>query len=234
MSETKESIFDKYHLSAFKSAAIIEIVGTFLFVVTIPLATITNAEVSPLAFGMLLMALVFAFGYLSGGHFNPAVTFATFLGTPEFKKDRFVVYIVAQLIGGVGAALYCVMIHGPDFPVPEMPYEMLEILRRFLIESTYTFVFCSIILHVNYSKQQDNKFYGFAVGMAYLAASLTSGGAVGGIYNPAAATGLIVVRCLTTYCVPLGNLWVYWAGSAVGAIVASIIYVAVNNSHEDL
>lgn len=227
-----ETVFDRYHFSAFKSSAIVELVGTFLFVVTIPMATMANEEMSPLAFGMMLMALVFSFGYISGGHFNPVVSLAAFIGTSQFGKAKLFVYLVSQALGAAGAAFYCVLIHGANFPVPEIAFDVASIVRAFLVESTFSFILCSIILHVQYSKQKDNDFYGFAVGMAYVAASLCVGGLSGGIFNPAAASGLIVVRCLTTYCTPVLHLWVYWAGSVVGAIFASIIYIAVNNSHE--
>src|SRR4051812_47117783 len=59
-----------------------ESVGTFIFALTVALVTNNNPDVEPdanvtaLPVGFMLMSMVFAFGYISGGHFNPAVTFA--------------------------------------------------------------------------------------------------------------------------------------------------------------
>lgn len=232
--EKKPGVFEKLHFNQYKSSIIVEFVGTFLFVLTIPLASISNAEVAPLAIGFMLMSMVFTFGYISGGHFNPAVSFAVFLSTKEFTKDKLVVYILAQIGGACCSALYCVMIHGPEFPTPNPGLDGLAIFRAFLAESVYTFVLASVVLHVACSKQKDNNFYGFAIGFAVLVAALCVGGVSGGAFNPAVATGLIVVRCLTAYCLPLANLWLYWTSEILGAFVASIFFCALQNIQDDL
>lgn len=230
----KPGIFEKLHFSEYKSAVIVEFVGTFLFVLTIPLSAINNSEVSPLAVGFMLMSLVFSFGYLSGGHFNPAVSFAVWLSTKDFTKDKLILYTLAQCSGSFAAALYCVMIQGPSFPTPNAGLDVTKMVRAFLAESVYTFVLASVVLHVANSKQKNNNFYGFAIGMAVLSASLCVGDVSGGAFNPAVATGLTLMRCLTTYCVPLANLWLYWASELLGAFVASILYLALQSIEDQL
>eukprot|EP00744_Colponema_vietnamica_P016883 GILI01023710.1.p1 GENE.GILI01023710.1~~GILI01023710.1.p1 ORF type:complete len:262 (+),score=54.98 GILI01023710.1:77-862(+) len=231
--EVKPGIFERLHFNDYMSAVIVEFIGSFLFILTIPLSSINDAEVAPLAIGFMLMAMVFSFGYISGGHFNPAVSLAVAIST-DFPIHKFILYVMAQCGGGVVAAFYCVMIHGTDFPVPDLGLDIVNMIRAFLAESVYTFVLASAVLHVACSKQKNNNFYGFAIGMAVLSAAFCVGGVSGGAFNPAVATGLIVVRCLMTYCEPLANLWIFWAAEGLGAIVASLFYMALSDIVDDL
>lgn len=226
----KPAVFLKHHFSNFKSAVIVECVGTFLFVLTIALSANQNAEVAPLAIGFMLMVMIFSFGYLSGGHFNPSVTLAVFLSVAEFKKEKFIMYIVAQMVGSVAAGLYYTLIRGPTLPMP-MPSSLSfgAMMRAFFAESVYTFMLASVVLHVACSKQKNNNFYGFAIGMTVLAGALCVGSISGGAFNPAVATGLIVVNCLSLKCAGMASLWVYWASEILGSIVASILYLATVN-----
>ncbi|KAH9600592.1 Major intrinsic protein [Trypanosoma melophagium] len=224
------------YFNAFFSAVIVEFIGTFLLVLTVPLSTMNNAEMSPFSVGFMLMSLVFSFGYMSGGHMNPMVSFAVFLSSANFGKSRLLFYFIAQMLGGVAAAFYCVLIHGNEFPVPNMGLDFLQMLRGFLAESIFTFVLTSVVLHVAISKQRDNNFYGFAIGTAVLVGGLTCGSISGGAFNPAVATSLIVVRCFVSFsdtgCTPMASLWVYWASEAVGSIAGTILYLAVQNVEE--
>lgn len=232
-SGAKPGIFARLHFNEYMSSVIVEFIGSFLFILTIPLSSISDAEVAPLAIGFMLMAMVFSFGYISGGHFNPAVSLAVAIST-DFPIHKFILYVIAQCAGGATAAIYCVMIHGPEFPTPEPGLDIVNMIRAFLAESVYTFVLASAVLHVACSKQKNNNFYGFAIGMAVLSAAFCVGGVSGGAFNPAVATGLIVVRCFMTYCEPLANLWLFWAAEALGAIVASLFYMALSDIADDL
>jgi len=225
----KPGVFEKLHFSTFKSAVIVEFIGTFLFVLTIPLSSISNGEVAPIAIGFMLMSMVFSFGYLSGGHFNPAVTLAVFLCNAEFKKEKLILYILAQVAASFAAAVYCIMINGPTFPVPDPGLNFYAMVRAFFVESVYTFILASVVLHVACSKQKNNNFYGFAIGMAVLSGALCAGGISGAAFNPAVATGLIVTRCLTLKCHAMASIWVYWCSELFGSIVASFFYLSLLN-----
>ncbi|KAF5219522.1 hypothetical protein ECC02_007463 [Trypanosoma cruzi] len=227
------AFIQRCYFSEFMSAVIVEFIGTFLLVLTVPLSGINNPEMAPFSVGFMLMSLVFSFGYMSGGHLNPMVSFAVFLSSANFGKTRMLFYFIAQMLGGVAAAFYCVLIHGNEFPVPNMGLDFLQMLRAFLAESVFTFVLTSVVLHVAVSKQRNNNFYGFAIGSAVLVGGLTCGSISGGAFNPSVATALIVVRCFVSFsesgCTPMASLWVYWASEAVGSIVGTILYLAVQN-----
>ena len=236
--EVKPGVFQRLHFSENKSSVIVEFIGTFLFTLTIPLTGINDNETAPIAIGFMYMALVFSFAYLSGAHMNPAVSLACFLAS-EFPIWKLILYTIAQVAGSFAAAFYCVMIHGIDFPVPTAGLNFLTMLRYFLHEAVYTFVICSVVLHLCWSKRTKkgirdaSNYYGFAVGFAVLISYLCVGSVENGAFNPAVATGLIVVRCLTTYCVPMASLWMFWASELGGAIVAAIFFLALESIPED-
>ena len=100
-----------------ESEVIAEFLGTFLFVLTIPLASLGIGSLAPIPIGFMLMAMCFTFGYISGGHFNPAVTFATVL-TGHTSVPKFIRYTIAQVSAAIAAALYGSIIVGVNFPIP--------------------------------------------------------------------------------------------------------------------
>ena len=105
-------------------AYLAELVGTFLFLsigyASVPAFAVASAPtpnllVVPFAFGLGLLAAIFAFGHISGGHFNPAVTIAMVLDKRTTPIDA-VGYIAAQVIGALGAGLA-----DPGGPEPGRP-----------------------------------------------------------------------------------------------------------------
>lgn len=205
------------------SELVSEFVGTFLFVLTITLATIGIGSLAPLAIGFMLMAMVFTFGYISGGHFNPAVTFATFVTrhTPLAKLIR---YIIVQVLAGIMATLYSSAIVGLDIPVPTTDTDIVAVWQSLLSELVYTFALACVVLHVAYSRQRTNSFYGFAIGMTLMAAAFSVGGFTGGAFNPAVATGIQLVACFGGNCKPLIFTWMYWLAPMAGAFLGGFIY----------
>src|SRR5919107_5845517 len=78
----------------------VELIGTFFLVFTVGAAVSTASPLAPLAIGSVLMAMVYAGGHISGGHYNPAVTMAV-LVRGRIRPVDAVGYWVAQLVGGV-------------------------------------------------------------------------------------------------------------------------------------
>lgn len=226
-------LLETLHFNQAKSAVLVEFVGTFLLVLTVTLASANSGELTPLAAGFMLMAIIFAFGYISGGHFNPAVTFAAYLcdrtpDLPPFPWYNALMYMIAQLAGSGAAGVYMLFIVGFDFPTPQTAIDPMSIFRGFIAESVYTFVLASVVLHVALSSQRHNEFYGFAIGMAVMSGALCVGTLTGAAFNPAVASGLIVVKCVVGQrCTPMANLWMYWASEATGALVATILFNSV-------
>lgn len=211
-------------LSPHATTLVAEFVGTFLFVLTIPLASIGVGSLAPIPIGFMLMAMVFSFGYISGGHFNPAVTFATFVvGQTPFRK--LLEYTIVQVLAAVCATLYGVIIVGLDVPAPTTNNNLIKIWQAFCAELVYTFALANVVLHVACSRQKGNDFYGFAIGMTVLSAAFSVGGFTGGAFNPAVATGTQLVRCVTMQdCIPLAYIWLYWFAPLGGAFLGGMLF----------
>lgn len=205
------------------SKAIAELLGTFMFTLTIPLASLGIGTLSPLAVGFMLCAMVFTFAYISEAHFNPAISFAAYING-RMELPRFVVYIVAQLLGSFLASLYGSAVANIAVPVPSSNLTSLSTLQTFLCELAFSFVLITVFVHVCYSGHRRSDFYGFAIAFTFTSAGLCMGGVVSGAFNPAIATGSQMVSCFKGDCEPLVWCWIYWVGPLVGAFLASLVY----------
>ena len=117
---------------------IAEFIGTFFLVLTVGCTVIPAAAgvIPALAIGAVLMVMIFAGGHISGGHFNPAVTFAVFVrGKLEFKDV--VPYWLAQIAAGIVAALVAMFLVGKS----GTPMEITKILMS---EENVDLVLCGI------------------------------------------------------------------------------------------
>ena len=203
--------------------------GMFMFVLTIALASKNAGPMAPLAIGFMLGTLVFAFGYISGGHFNPAVTFGIFL-IKKIERKKALLYVASQILGGFLGALFAYAIiddqkaFGAPWPNPAGTDHGSYAFRAFLSEFVYTFVLVSVVLNVACSHQKDNDFYGIAIGFTVTSAAWSVGGISGGSFNPSVATGLQLVKCFFSDCQPLAWIWIYWLAPLLGGAVAAFMF----------
>jgi glycerol uptake facilitator-like aquaporin len=216
-----------------------EFIGTFYFILTISLSASLAGAYAPLAIGFMLMAQVFAFGYISGGHFNPAVTLGVLL-IGQVKARRAGFYVLAQLLGGILAAVISwVLIDETHsgFKTTNAPKPLNDILtssvtsmtifRALLAEFIFTSALVSVVLHVACSRQRDNHHYGLAIGMTVLASAYSVGGISGGAFNPAVATALHFQRLFMGDTAQIQYLWIYWVGDLLGACAAAGLFSIV-------
>jgi hypothetical protein len=91
--------------------------------------------------------------------------------------------------------------------------------------------FIPITLHsqVACSRQKDNQFYGFAIGMTVLSGAMTVGSVSGGAFNPAVSTGLQLAKCCVTgRCVALSYIWLYWLSHFGAAALAAVCFLIIH------
>lgn len=223
---------DWVRLHPLLGAYLAEATGTFIYVLTIGLVTVNNpttpgrpeTNITPIPIGFMLMCMVFTFGYISGGHFNPAVTAAVALAG-KMHYARAIGYILCQTGAAFGAGVFSMIMQGTnDIIVPTVENNGGLIREGIFAELIYTFALTTVVLNVAYSKQKENFFYGFAIGMVIVAGVAAVGGVSGGAFNPAVATGLQAAVCVVGNCTPLMHFWLYWTSPLIGAVLSTILY----------
>jgi aquaporin Z len=200
-----------------------EFLGTFVFVFTVCSAVLSKTPFGALGIGLILAALVFAGGHISGGHYNPAVSLAVFLRGKLGQADV-LPYMAAQLVGGALAAL-AARLAFTVHPVA-MHASGRQLTGALIAEFVFTFALCFTVLNVATSKDHpNNSFYGLAIGLVVAAGGIAVGSLSGGVFNPAIAFGL----CLAGL-VSWSLIWVYLVATLVAAVVAAFLFRYLNPS----
>lgn len=213
------------------SVLVAEALGTFLFFFVGMGAVILGSHLQggdlggllgvALAHGLALAVLVSALGAVSGAHFNPAVTFAVWI-TGRIEPTRAALYVVAQLVGGVLAALalravFTEAAWGPvNLGTPEV-LPSTGVMPAIMIEAILTALLLIAVFGTAIDPRGP-KIGGLAIGLALAAAILMSGPLTGGALNPARWFGPAVASGT------FDNWFVWWIGPLLGAGVAALIY----------
>ena len=195
---------------------ITEFIGTFFLVLTIGLTG------DPLAIGVMLMAIIYMGGHISGAHYNPAVSIAMIYRGLLTTKEA-IKYILSQLAGAFFAALAVNWLIGDIIQVA--PSNTASVMQILAVEAIFTFALMLVILNVaTHPKTAGNSYYGLAIGFTIMAAAFAGGGISGGVYNPAVGTGPILVDVILGDGKTLANLWYYFVGPIFGAMAATCVY----------
>ena len=200
---------------------IAEFIGTFFLVLTIGCTVIPAAAgvIAPLAIGAALMVMVFAGGHISGGHFNPAVTFAIFIRGRMELKDV-VPYWIAQLAAGIVAAFVAMFLVGKS----GTPVEITNIPVVFVAEFLFTFALAYVVLNCATAKGTlDNSFYGLAIGMTVMVGAFSVGSISGGAFNPAVALGAAMMKL-----VKMSDIWIHIVADLAGGLIAALTFKFLN------
>lgn len=194
---------------------LVEFVGTFLFITVIGLSVRSGSSLAPLAIGAALGSLVFAGGYVSGAHYNPAVSLGA-LVRGKLSFTEWVGYAVCQLAGGLLAGLVVVALVGK----PLLGAAVHDVGPSLAVEFLFTFALVWVVLSVATSKSNaGNSFYGLAIGAVLMAGVIAGGAISGGAYNPAVGLGVVVMGLEG-----LSQLWVYWAAELVAGVAAALVF----------
>ena len=186
-----------------------------------------------LAFGMVLAALVYAIGPISGCHINPAVTLG-FISTGRMKLVEGVEYLVAQFAGGIVGAylLYWMFTTSPLYHKSVQGlgtdgYGSKSLLHvseggAFLIEVVLTAIFVTVVLFATH-KAAIQGAAGVAIGFALLMVHLIGIPLTGTSVNPARSLGPALVVGGTA----LSQVWLFIVAPLVGALVAGLIHLGL-------
>ena len=197
-----------------------ELLGTFLFmmvgytsVAAFNAASVPTAGllVVPFSFGLGLLAAIFAFGHMSGGHFNPAVTIAMVLDKRTTTADS-VGYIIAQIIGAIGAAAV-VLVTVSQAAVADgitKPGEGITDISAVVLETIFTAIFVTVIL---VSTKRAPGLAPVAIPLTLVAIHFAIATITGSSVNPARSIGSAVVGG------DISQLWIYIVGPVIGGII---------------
>jgi aquaporin Z len=209
---------------------IIEFAGTFVLVTVAAGAGVINHYVggtpvtraaAVIAPGAAVMAMIYAWGPLSGLHINPAVTFA-FYFRQVFPVGWVLPYWAAQFAGAIGAALFLQAMFGHvaaggNYPIPTHGGEW----KSLVMELVLTAILVSIILNTATGSRSIGHNAAIAVGATVALDGLFASPISGASMNPARSLGPDVVGLDFT------GWWVYVAGPVAGAVIAVLIITAV-------
>jgi aquaporin Z len=191
------------------------------------------------AFGLVLVALVYAIGPISGCHINPAVTMG-FLSTGRMKLVEGVSYMVAQVAGGIAGAylLYWMMTTLPSYHKAVQGLgtdgyggqSLLHISQggAFLVEVVLTAVFVMVVLFATH-KAAIQGAAGVAIGFALVMVHLIGIPLTGTSVNPARSLGPALVVGGTA----LSQVWLFIIAPLVGGIVAALIHMVIADRSKD-
>lgn len=198
-----------------------EFVGTFFLVFTIGMVVVAGIEAAPIAIGSVLMVMVYMGGWVSGAHYNPAVTLAVYRRGGMDRRDV-IPYIGAQILAGWVAAVLVQLLTGETFaPGPGASYGAIEAV---IAEVVFTFALALVILCVATSeKTQGNSYFGLAIGFTVLAGAYAVGPVSGGAFNPAVGIGPITVDALAGGG-SFADVWIYIVGPVAGGLAAVPVF----------
>jgi aquaporin Z len=195
-----------------------ELVGTFVLVfvgsMSILAAHALNAPVLvvvPLGFGLALLAAIFAFGDVSGGHFNPAVTLGALLDGRIALIDA-ISYVVAQVVGALGGSAVVLLMSSQSAVIgtANVPGAGVSDVQAFGLEIILTALLVIVILTVT---ERDRGHAPLAIPLTLIAIHLAGIPFSGASVNPARSLAPALVGG------DLSHIWIYLTAPFVGAAV---------------
>jgi len=206
-----------------------------------------------IAGGLGVAALIAAVGHVSGGHFNPAVTFGLAIAGRARWRDL-VPYWIAQVVGGAAAAalLFATVPdtlvkalsvdstralfagtangYGKNSPLSALSSGQAEfsLTHALLIEVVVTAVFVGVIIGVTDKRAKAAKLAPVSIGFALFAAIIVAGPITNASVNPARSTASAIFSTGNIFTLDgvAGQLWLFWVAPLVGGGIAALFYLA--------
>ena len=218
---------------ALRAAVLGEVVGTFLLIFlgcgSVVAFTERAGKGDPdllaiaLAWGFAVLAVVYAFGHVSGAHVNPSVTIGLAV-TRKFPWGAVPFYLVAQFVGAILASLALLAVFGADGKASPLllgataPGDGFSTTGVFVAEVFITFILLIVVMATATDDRAESPAVGLGVGLTIAAGILVAGPVSGASFNPARSLAPMIVS---------GEFpaWaVYVAGPLVGAVAGALLY----------
>ncbi len=223
--------------------AIAECFGTFVLVFVacgVALATGGSLVATSLAFGLVIVAMAFSIGRISGCHINPAVSLGCLL-TKRMTAKEFLVYVASQCVGAILGALLIfgcfkmsdAMVNytsgASNFAVGGK-YSVGGVIAALVVEVVLTFIFVLVILNVTDKKADKSgvsKFAGLIIGLTLTLVHLIGITLTGTSVNPARSLGTAVANLIyggDDKLDALAHVWMFIVGPLAGGALAALCY----------
>jgi aquaporin Z len=202
-----------------------ELLGTYFLVLTVGLNVLAGNKAAAYSIAASLMCMIYALGSVSGAHFNPAVTFAILLsGRNKISGiQESLLYVAAQLVGGILAGLTYWGMHGNTFglaPAGDYSWTACGIA-----EIIFTAVLCFVVLQVATTKVPSKDMFGLAIGACVTVGGYAIGGVSGGSLNPAVSVGIDTAHAIASHATWSNSLAYTGFELVGGATAAAAFYV---------
>jgi aquaporin Z len=199
-----------------------ETIGTFALIFcgcgAMTINEITNGSISHVGvaatWGLIVMAMIYAFGEISGAHFNPAVTIA-FAFAKKFSWNEVPKYILAQAIGGVFAAfMLWFLFPESQFLGETTPADGFPPYKAAILEFILTFFLMVVVINVSTGSKEIGTMAGIAIGGVVLLEAMFAGPMTKASMNPIRSIAPAIFTGNFQY------LWLYITAPILGAIAA--------------
>ena len=199
-----------------------EFIGTFSMIFcgtgAMTVNEVTGGDVThvgiAITWGLIVMAMIYAFGETSGAHFNPAVTIA-FAYAKKFAWKEVPKYIIAQVLGAFAASLIlCYLFPASEYLGATIP--TVDVGRAFVMELLLTFFLMVVIINVSTGSKEIGIIAGIAVGAVVLLEAMFAGPITNASMNPARSIAPAIVAG------KMQHFLMYILAPILGAILAVI------------
>jgi aquaporin NIP len=177
--------------------------------------TITHVGIA-LTFGMIVLAMIYTLGDISGCHLNPAVTLG-FFAAKRFDGKWVFPYVASQIAGAILASLVLKVMF-PDHPSLGGTQPSGPPIQSFVLELILTLILMVVILSVSSGSKEKGMFAGVAIGAVIALEAMFAGPISGASMNPARSLAPALVA------IQLNHLWLYLVAPCAGALLAVLVY----------
>lgn len=189
-----------------------------MLVVTVGFNVLTGSVAAPYSIAAALMVMIYALGNVSGGHFNPAVTLSILAsGRNKISTSDALYYILAQMLGGIAAAITYVSVLNRAFHLGPVGGHSWS--NAAVAEIIFTALLCFVVLSVATTATPSRDMFGLAIGSCITVAGFAIGGVSGASLNPAVSVGIDVADAIKG--AKFGDSILYSVFEIVGALVAA-------------